>query len=162
MIARAMPRPWGPRRAGAPPQASIRRVVVHSRRLPDARCAGELRASLRARPTAGERTSSQGYILRRAASLKSVVMPLLLLPPQYDWTKLGEPVRLNCRDETLQLLDEPQAISAPRDTDLGPVRYRSRPEISAGDVLEERCVPMSPGPVILSTAVIMVSPSCDV
>jgi len=29
-------------------------------------------------------------------------------PPQFDWRKLKEPVRLNCRDETLQLLAEPQ------------------------------------------------------
>ena len=71
----------------------------------------------------------------------SIVTSLLVLPPQYDWTKLGEPVRLNCRDETLQLLDEPQAISAPRDTDLNSVRYRSRPreiQISARD-LRRRC-----------------------
>ena len=32
-------------------------------------------------------------------------------PPQFDWAKLGgEPVRLNCRDETLQLLAEPQLL----------------------------------------------------
>ena len=32
-------------------------------------------------------------------------------PPQYDWGKIAsEPVRLNCRDETLQLLAEPQLI----------------------------------------------------
>jgi protein arginine N-methyltransferase 1 len=31
-------------------------------------------------------------------------------PPQFDWTKLKEPVRLNCRDETLQTLAEPQLL----------------------------------------------------
>ena len=29
-------------------------------------------------------------------------------PPGFDWAKLKEPVRLNCRDETLQLLSTPQ------------------------------------------------------
>ena len=38
----------------------------------------------------------------------SYALHYALGPPQFDWAKLnGEPVRLNCRDETLQLLSDP-------------------------------------------------------
>ena len=40
-------------------------------------------------------------------------------PPTFDWGKLKEPVRLNCRDETLQTLAEPQLLEDIRLADLG-------------------------------------------
>lgn len=33
-------------------------------------------------------------------------------PPRFDWDKLRAPVRLNCRDETLQLLADPQVLES--------------------------------------------------
>ena len=35
-------------------------------------------------------------------------------PPRFDWGKLKEPVRLNCRDETAQLLSDPQLLEEVR------------------------------------------------
>jgi len=49
--------------------------------------------------------------VQTAAAPASYALHYALGPPQFDWTKLkGEPVRLNCRDETLQLLADPQLL----------------------------------------------------
>jgi SAM-dependent methyltransferase len=54
------------------------------------------------------------YIPTRCQTLAapaSYALHYALGPPQFDWAKLkGEPVRLNCRDESLQLLSEPQLL----------------------------------------------------
>lgn len=43
-----------------------------------------------------------------AAAPASYALHYALGPPQFDWGKLGgEPVRLNCRDETLELMSDP-------------------------------------------------------
>ena len=43
------------------------------------------------------------------AAPASYALHYALGPPRYDWGKIAaEPIRLNCRDETLQLLSEPQ------------------------------------------------------
>ncbi|KAL1499717.1 hypothetical protein AB1Y20_012404 [Prymnesium parvum] len=42
----------------------------------------------------------------------SYALHYALGPPQFDWTKLKEPLRLNCRDETAQLLAPPQRVES--------------------------------------------------
>ena len=44
------------------------------------------------------------------AAPASYALHYALGPPQFDWGKLKEPVRLNCRDESLQLLAAPQLL----------------------------------------------------
>ena len=44
------------------------------------------------------------------AAPASYALHYALGPPQFDWGKLKEPVRLNCRDETLQLLADPVVL----------------------------------------------------
>ncbi len=42
------------------------------------------------------------------ASPASYTLHYALGPPEYDWSKLQEPVRFNCRDAAVQLLSDPQ------------------------------------------------------
>ena len=44
------------------------------------------------------------------AAPASYALHYVLGPPQFDWTKLKEPVRFNCRDQSVQLLAEPQLV----------------------------------------------------
>merc|ERR1712192_143507 len=44
------------------------------------------------------------------AAPASYALHYVLGPPQYDWEKLGEPVRFNCQVQTVQLLSDPQLI----------------------------------------------------
>ena len=44
------------------------------------------------------------------AAPASYALHYALGPPKFDWGKLDEPLRLNCRDETAQLLAEPQVL----------------------------------------------------
>jgi len=53
------------------------------------------------------------YIPQRCQTLAapaSFALHYSLGPPQFDWTRLKEPVRLNCRDETAQLLADPELV----------------------------------------------------
>ena len=44
------------------------------------------------------------------AAPASYALHYALGPPQFDWTKLKEPIRLNCRDESLELLADPLVL----------------------------------------------------
>lgn len=55
------------------------------------------------------------YIPARIETLAapcSYAIHYALGPPRFDWTKLKEPVRLNCRDESMQLLASPQRLES--------------------------------------------------
>ena len=58
---------------------------------------------------------SASYIPTRIETLAapcSYAIHYALGPPAFDWTKLKEPVRLNCRDESMQLLASPQLLES--------------------------------------------------
>lgn len=57
------------------------------------------------------------YSCQTMGAPASYALHYALGPPQFDWGKLKEPVRLNCRDETLQLLAEPQMLEDIRFSD---------------------------------------------
>ena len=44
------------------------------------------------------------------AAPASYALHYALGPPEFDWTKLKEPIRLNCRDESLELLADPLVL----------------------------------------------------
>ena len=50
------------------------------------------------------------YACQTLAAPASYALHYALGPPAFDWTKLKEPVRLNCRDESVQLLAQPQLL----------------------------------------------------
>jgi hypothetical protein len=52
------------------------------------------------------------YACQTLAAPACYALHYSLGPPRYDWAKLTAPVRLNCRDETLQLLAEPQVLES--------------------------------------------------
>ena len=57
--------------------------------------------------------SASSYIpisIQTVAAPASYALHYALGPPKFDWGKLNEPLRLNCRDETAQLLAEPQVL----------------------------------------------------
>ena len=57
-------------------------------------------------------TSYIPYACQTIAAPACFALHYTLGPPRFDWSKLKEPVRLNCRDETLQLLSEPQVLES--------------------------------------------------
>jgi len=50
------------------------------------------------------------YNIQTFAAPASYALHYALGPPSFDWGKLKEPVRLNCRDQSAQLLAEPQLL----------------------------------------------------
>jgi len=63
-------------------------------------------------------TSYIPYAMQTLGAPASYALHYALGPPQFDWSKLKEPVRLNCRDETAQLLGEPLLLEEIKFSDV--------------------------------------------
>jgi len=67
----------------------------------------------------GDAASWIPYSVQTIAAPASYSAHSLLGPPEFDWAKLdGVPVRLNCREEAVQLMAEPQVLEDVRFNDL--------------------------------------------
>lgn len=68
------------------------------------------------------------YSIETLAAPASYALHYALGPPRFDWAKLKEPVRLNCRDQTLELLADPLVLETIRFAD---------PALPASGVLQQ-------------------------